>query len=219
MCVRSVRRFARGAGHPPCLGREQHFQHRTERQRPLGSGGRGHGLGSPSDRGEDCSKCRLGSPSQGQVPMPDGKPATSMMRYGSQQDKVAWDVRPVRLRVEVHLRRDGRRPRADRPGRPIAQAGVHRGRRSDGHRSGPKRDLQLQHTWAGRADFERPTLLPPSHVPHPPTGLFRAHTVGERCQTDTAKADGNATHRNTCSPWTAATCTATSTCFAWTALR
>lgn len=48
--------------------------------------------------GEDCSKCRLGSPSQGQVPMPDGKPATSMMRYGSQQDKVAWDVRPVRLR-------------------------------------------------------------------------------------------------------------------------
>ena len=48
--------------------------------------------------GEDCSKCRLGSPSQGQVPMPEGKHVTSMMRYGSQQDEVAWDVRPVRLR-------------------------------------------------------------------------------------------------------------------------
>ena len=48
--------------------------------------------------GEDCEKCKLNSDEQGAIPMPSKPIHVSMMRYGSQQDSVEWDIRPVILK-------------------------------------------------------------------------------------------------------------------------
>jgi len=48
--------------------------------------------------GEDCERCRLSKDEQGYVPMPESPIHISMMRYGSQSDSVAWDIRPVKMK-------------------------------------------------------------------------------------------------------------------------